>query len=366
MRRKNYGVLLFLILISISLGYAFLQTDLSIIGTSKILATSWNVYFDNIRVSPGSVTLSSGDVAPVIDSTTLTDITYTVTLKEPGDFYEFLVDVKNTGTLDAMIDTISSKLNNVEITNLPAYMSYSVTYSDGVSIAQHHLLNHGDTETYKIRIGYRTDIDPDDLPDEVTTNVMNFGISYVQKNSSAITVPHPVIATVYTTGKNNSFNYNIKVGSPIPSELTQYSNAADAIAALSLYVTTYHILTEDVPFCLKHVTADDIVIENYLTLVVSNDMVNNNPGMTSGTYDLKGADAYSYAANKAVLQAAFGSSNCVENGNLCSNSSNCYYCENSSMGVVAYPDGDVGVLMNASFGCRIDILDGAECFVIGN
>ena len=188
-RRKNYGVILFLIMISISLGYALIQTDLTINGISKIAATSWNVYFDNVQVTTGSVELSSGDSAPVIDPTTLTSVSFTVTLKEPGDFYEFTVDVKNTGTLDAMIDTISNKLNNVEITNLPAYMSYSVTYSDSIPLAQYHLLAHNTTQTYKVRVGYRTDIDPDDLPDEITTNVITFGVTYVQKTNSAINKP---------------------------------------------------------------------------------------------------------------------------------------------------------------------------------
>ena len=189
MRRKNYGTILILILLSLSLGYALIQTDLTINGVSKIAPTSWNVYFDNPRTSAGSVTLSQGDVAPTINPTTLTEVSYTVTLTEPGDFYEFLIDVKNTGTLDAMIESFSTKLNNVELTNLPSYMSYSVTYSDSIPLAQYHLLAHNTTQTYKIRVGYRTDIDPDDLPDEITTNVITFGVTYIQKNSNAINKP---------------------------------------------------------------------------------------------------------------------------------------------------------------------------------
>ncbi len=189
MRRKNYGTILVLILLSLSLGYALIQTDLTINGVSKIAPTSWNVYFDNPRTTTGSVTLSQGDVAPTINPTTLTEVSYTVTLTEPGDFYEFLIDVKNTGTLDAMIESISTKLNNVEITNLPAYMSFSVTYEDGIPLAPNHLLNHGSTETFRVRVGYRTDIDPDDLPDEITTNVITFGVTYIQKNSYGIARP---------------------------------------------------------------------------------------------------------------------------------------------------------------------------------
>ncbi len=38
-RRNNLKLILFVLLISISLGYAAIQTDLSIVGTGKIAAT---------------------------------------------------------------------------------------------------------------------------------------------------------------------------------------------------------------------------------------------------------------------------------------------------------------------------------------
>lgn len=195
-KRDNLKLILVFLLLSVSLGYAFIKTDLTINGTSKINATNWNVYFDNVQITAGSVTLSEGDSIPTINSTTLTDITYVITLKEPGDFYEFTVDVVNDGTLDAMIGTITNKLNNVDITTLPTYMNYSVTYSDGGTIQQNHLLAASTTETYKVRIEYRTDIDPSDLPSIQQTNVFNFGISYIQADDNATSIPH--VSSLYS------------------------------------------------------------------------------------------------------------------------------------------------------------------------
>ena len=194
-QRNNYVLILIILIAVMSLGYAFLNTDLTINGTSKIPATSWNVFFDNVQITTGSVELSSGDVAPTIDSTTLTDISYIITLKEPGSFYEFTVDVKNTGTLDAMIGTITNKMNGVEISStnpLPAYLNYSVTYSDGVPIEQNHLLEAGDTETYKVRVSFRTDIDPSDLPASGATISFSYGVHYIQSTNEAEERIHPV------------------------------------------------------------------------------------------------------------------------------------------------------------------------------
>ncbi len=198
MRRKKNNKLVYVLvalILFLGLGYAFLQTDLTINGTGKIAASSWNIYFDNVQVTTGSATLQTGDSIPTINSTTLTDITYTITLKEPGDFYEFEVAVVNGGTLDAMIGTITNKLNGNEISTnnaLPVYLDYSVAYSDRVAIAPNQLLEAGNSETIKVRLAFRTDIDPEDLPTEGATNTLSFGLNYIQAEDNAVTVPHPI------------------------------------------------------------------------------------------------------------------------------------------------------------------------------
>ncbi len=187
-KKRNYLIVLLLLVVGLSVGYALLQTTLTINGTSKIKGSSWNIHFENLNVTDGSVPIGTGDVAATIQSTN-TDITYTITLNTPGDFYEFTVDAVNSGTVDGMIESVISKLNNTPITTLPAYLKYSVTYLDGVSIVPNQLLKVGSSETYKVRIEFIRDIENSDLPTTAQTLSFNFGVDYVQADSSSFERP---------------------------------------------------------------------------------------------------------------------------------------------------------------------------------
>ncbi len=192
MDKFNKYLIIFAItlIISITIGYAFLNASLNINGSSKIYNATWNVHFENVQVTSGSVAAST----PTIDSSRTT-VTYSVHLSKPGDFYEFTVDAKNDGTIDAMIDTILSTLNNTEIQTLPSYLNYSVSYNNGMPIQSKHELLSGSKETYKVRVEYRTDITANDLPSTNQTLNMSFTVTYVQKDNTSIAVPHPISFT---------------------------------------------------------------------------------------------------------------------------------------------------------------------------
>ena len=226
-RKKTFIYLLIILLVSISIGYAFLTQELSINGTGKVTANNWSIYFDNIVFNNENVALSTGDSAAVINPTTLTDVTYTITLQKPGDFYEFTVDVVNDGSLDAMVNTVSNKLGGVEIDAthpLPNYLNYSVTYSDGIAIAPNHLLEHGETETYKVRLEYRKDISANDLPSTAQTLTLNFSVEYVQADGNAVVRPVPSFAndsweTIVANVHNGTIPEYYTVGSTKEIEL---------------------------------------------------------------------------------------------------------------------------------------------------
>ena len=66
-KRKNLFIILFMLVAGIGIGYAFIQTDLTITGISKYKNQSWNVHFEDLTLNPNNVQLSTGDVAATIN-----------------------------------------------------------------------------------------------------------------------------------------------------------------------------------------------------------------------------------------------------------------------------------------------------------
>ena len=129
-KKNHYLFILLLLVVGLGIGYALIATDLTITGIGKFQNQTWDVHFEDLVLNPNNVTLSTGDVAATIDQTTLTDITFTVTLQEPGDFYEFEVAASNLGTIDAMVGLVTNNLNGnpISTTNpVPAYARYTAT-----------------------------------------------------------------------------------------------------------------------------------------------------------------------------------------------------------------------------------------------
>ena len=190
--RDKYGfvkIFFVLLIVSISIGYAYLNANLNIDGTADIVGSNWNIHWDNVQVSSGSVTAAT----PTIDVNGTT-VSYTITLNEPGDFYEFTIDAVNSGTLDGMISSITSTLDNEEIITLPDYLDYAVTYVDGTEVATNQLLAAGTSEKYKVRIEYKGDISADDLPEADQELHLSFGVTYVQANENAVPVSIPPVS----------------------------------------------------------------------------------------------------------------------------------------------------------------------------
>ena len=89
-----------------------------------------------------------------------------------------------------MIESFTSTINNQPISNLPTYLEYSLTYSEGEEIANNHLLEANRIEPIRVKISFKEDIDTNDLP--TSTNQFNFSIdlNYIQSDSTAIPIPN--------------------------------------------------------------------------------------------------------------------------------------------------------------------------------
>ena len=302
--KDNIKILLIILVLGLGIGYAYINSDLNINGTAQVNSANWDVHWANIQVTNGSVSASS----PTISNQTT--VNYSVVLNTPGDYYEFTVDAVNGGSIDAMIDTIDSKLNGATITTLPDYLSYIITYSDGVELEPNHILRVNSTETYKIKVMYRDDIELNQIPASNQALNLQFTVTYRQATDDAIEVDHRI--TTYTT-TTPSYNDLVYIGQAIPSSITQYSTAAAAMASYS-----------NNPFYLKHIVQTGVVKETYIEYVVSQEIASANPGMTVGTYVFRGAgatynsststynqDSPYYENNKKTMLKAFGTSNCT-------------------------------------------------------
>ena len=174
-------MILLLLIAGITFGYAALNTTININGKSNISKNTWSVYFDNIKINKGSV---SSIKSPTIDNQTTVD--FEVKLDKPGDFYEFSIDVVNSGTIDAMIDSI---IKEPELTaEQNKYLNYIIEYQNGEQITNNQLLEANNFLRLRIKVEYKKDISASDLPIDSDTLSLGFTINYVQSDGNVITV----------------------------------------------------------------------------------------------------------------------------------------------------------------------------------
>lgn len=180
-KRKSRRIIFyfaFFIFAGVSIGYADLTTSLNITWQSTLSKNSWDVHFEDVRVLNNYTADRSS--RPTIDSTQ-TKITFSLKLTTPGQFYEISTDVVNSGTIDAMLSTISNNLT----TSQKKYLEYSVKYIDGASMNRKDYLKKGTKQRIKIKIYFKKDITASDL--QATTNSISIAINlkYLQADSTA-------------------------------------------------------------------------------------------------------------------------------------------------------------------------------------
>ena len=171
---RNKRSFILVSILCMGIGFAFLSTNLTIIGNTLVSGNKWKIYFDNVQVNEGSVDAS---VVPTTVGTTTTSLEYTISLDKPGDYYEFTVDAINDGTIDAMIDVVYMTKIDADAAK---YLSYTATYLNGTALSQYDILAKKSTSTYKIRVEYRPDITASDLSEEAINLNLSFGVNYVQ------------------------------------------------------------------------------------------------------------------------------------------------------------------------------------------
>ncbi len=171
---RNKKSFIFITILCMGIGFALLSSNLTITGNTNVSGNSWKVYFNSVSVTNGSV---DATVTPTVTGTTTTSLNYTILLDKPGDFYEFTVEAKNDGTIDAVISSITEP--NIA-SRVLQYLNYSVTYLDGSPVNEGDILKKKISTNYKVRVEYKTDIEATDLDSEGVILDLAFGVNYEQ------------------------------------------------------------------------------------------------------------------------------------------------------------------------------------------
>ena len=176
-KRRLYFTLLFLLAISIGVGYAYLTSNLKINGTTKISKNTWDIHFQDVTMINNTVSAAN----PTLTSSN-TVVTFSPTLKTPGDEYSFSVKVVNAGSIDAMLSEV---VKAGVSTTQAKYTEFSVTYLDGTAINVKDKLGAGESLPLKVVVRYKDDITAADLPSSDQTLSLSMTLTYVQADSSA-------------------------------------------------------------------------------------------------------------------------------------------------------------------------------------
>ena len=307
------------LVVMLGIAYAILNSDLNIAGDAAIKSANWDVHFDNVVVNEGSVDAET----PEIKNSEKNLVEYNVTLNNPGDYFEFTVDVVNDGTIDAMLSDISSRLNGSEMGDLPAYLDYYISYGDKVDFDYNHLLKAGDVDTYLVHIGYNKDIGVGEIPPEAQTLNLSFSTTYVQADENA--VERDKVSTKYYVGGDS-----ISIGEIIGVEAALYDSPDAAMSDFG------HA------FFTKQLLLGQLVQESYVGFNKNETMYYLKGGVDESDLSSKPI----YEANKNTLLNAFGADNCSLYDGY-------YSCSSSNLNASAYENGHVAV-DDDSFSCLVN------------
>ena len=173
--RPIYFITFIVMIILLSIAYASLAVNLGvkINGTKKVEDLNWDIRFHNLKVLDGSVT----PISPAKIDETETKVTYEISLKDPGDYYIFNVDIVNRGTIDAKIHEI---IDQGISERQKKYLEYSVLYEDGTPIKIDDTLLKGETKTVTVVVRFLEDLNAEDLPKSAEKLDLLYQIIYVE------------------------------------------------------------------------------------------------------------------------------------------------------------------------------------------
>ena len=161
MNQKKKNILLGVLIvgvISMSVAFAALSTNLSISGSASIPTTSWNIHFANNHDSTQSPhqdgTVNRGAITGVqFAATSITG--FTATLYQPNDEVVYEFDIVNEGTIDAQLDNFTKTLTcNTSDCSMITYTIDCEDASHNDANQSDYILAHGQSVSCVMKIKY--------------------------------------------------------------------------------------------------------------------------------------------------------------------------------------------------------------------
>lgn len=178
--KKKKITIICIVLMFIAIGFAALSATLGITADARIAKVNWGVHFENLEVSKDSIEAISP--ATILSDDT-TKASFDVLFTEPGQYYEFEVEVVNSGNVDA-------KLSSLQLDGFTSdkakYLTYTILYMDGTQLRPNDLLKAGDRDRIKFRLEFRYDLTNADLPDEGTIDEFTLNLTFTQDRGTGV------------------------------------------------------------------------------------------------------------------------------------------------------------------------------------
>ena len=209
---------------TLTIAYAALNAVLTIQGSAQVSSADWDVHLANPRVTNGSVTTT----VPTL--TTGKSLTFSTTLNMPGDFYEFTVDVVNSGSIDAMIEKVTK---TPELTvDQAKYLKYEVSYANGESVANKQAIAAGVTMPIKVRVEYRNDLVASDLPTGQVQLTLGLALDYIQSDGTGTIVKDNGVLKPVANGSLDAIGTVVTIGD---QQFYTIGTEGDNVKLLSMY-----------------------------------------------------------------------------------------------------------------------------------
>ncbi len=171
--RKSKGIIigvLCAVIVCMSIGFAVLSSQLTITSGATISDT-WNVQITQIAKKEAS----SGATESATPIHTATTATFNVSLKEPGDYAIYTITVANTGSLDAVLKTITQS----EGSGGSSAIKYTVTPGSG-STQGSTLANETGIHTFDVKVEYLSSATGSSAPTAGANKTLTVTLDYEQ------------------------------------------------------------------------------------------------------------------------------------------------------------------------------------------